>query len=491
MTIIVLTALLLSSVFYIGIGLVLGKHNKSLGDLFPILRNRNARVETSAEFSKSTVATTVSLATIVLAYFELAGYFGLYLLWTAVTTAIGMLLLKLFINRIWEKLNKFDHRPTMHEFLGREYNSPSMAFIASLCTSLGFLLIYATELIVGSKFLAGLVPQIPEWITVVFLSLVGFGYTMIGGFRAVIKTDQWQMVFIWFLIISLGGYYIYHLIQAPDISAEFAKAPKGVFDLTYRPGLVYFLFGIAIMNIPTHIANMSVWQRISGAQNPETVAEGVKKSVWEVFFSWSLISLLACFAYLIVTPANNQSLLMELLTVLSNNLIGKIILFIVVLGLFGAMLSTASTNLLVVSHTLSEDVFSKLKNKTVIERADSKRELIKSRILLVVSALLAVFLVEGLKYFDFSIADLVFAIYGGSLSLFPPILFALLLNENKLKTLSAFAKHSVILGFVCGWGAAIYGKIIGDGNLIFLSPCLSIAASALVLGIGYWLKRNK
>jgi Na+/proline symporter len=488
MTTVVLLALLISAVVYLLVGFAAGRYNKSLADLFPIILGKNARVNTVDEFATSTVATTVSLATIVLAYFELAGYFGLYLLWTAVTTAIGMVLVSYASTRIWEKINAYDHRPSLHEFLGVEFDSKAVVLVASACTSIGFLLIFATELIVGSRFLARLIPTIPEWITVVFLSGVGLVYTLVGGFRAVIKTDQIQMKMIWGLIIVLGGYYAYHILTGNQSTT--ASNMSAVFDFSPRAGLGFFLLGVAIMNIPTHISNMSVWQRISGAQQPETVMKGFKQSIWSISLSWGVLAVLACMTYLIVTPQSNQTLLTDLLIVISSSPIGKVVLFFVVLGLYGAMLSTASTNLIVVAHSISEDILAKFKTTTLVERIQSKKEFLSSRIILLASALVAVLLVEGLKYFGFSIADLVFAIYGGALALFPPILFALYSRREQLTKLSKFANAAVILGFTFGWGAAIYGKIIGNANLVFLSPGFSIATSFLILILGLITKKN-
>lgn len=492
MATIVITALLLSAVIYLVVGFALGKHNKNLADLFPVIFGRNAKVQTVDEFSTSTVATTVSLATIVLAYFELAGYFGVWLLWTALTTSIGMIIVSFASKRIWGKMSAYKHRPSMHEFIGVEFNSKTVALVASACTSIGFLLIFATELVVGSRFLAGLVPTIPQWVTVFFLSGIGFAYTLFGGFRAVIKTDQIQMKFIWALIFSLGGYYIYHILQNGGLQVNFDKMPKGILDFSSKQGLGFFLLGIAVMNIPTHISNMAVWQRISGAQSPDVVEKGIRKSIWGIAFSWSLLSLLACFAYMIVTPTSSQTLLTDLLIAISGSAIGKVVLFIVVIGLYGAMLSTASTNLIVVGHTISEDIFAKFRKGTLEERVDSKKEFLFSRFILVGATLVAIFLVEGLKYFGFSIADLVFAIYGGALALFPPILAALYSNRKRLASLSGYANAAVIAGFIFGWGAAIYGKTINDGNLIFLSPGLSILASGAIITFGFLTtKKNK
>ena len=342
----------------------------------------------------------------------------------------------------------------------------------------------------GSRFLAGLVPEIPQWVSILFLSAVGLIYTFRGGFRAVIKTDQLQIKFIWAFIAVLGGYYIYYMITN-GVKSSLDKIPTGAISLDFRPGLEYFLIGIAVMNIPVYISNMSVWQRISGAQDPQIVERGLKRSVWSVGISWSLLAVIACLAYMIVIPTSSQTLLTELLVTISQSAIGKVVLFITVIGLYGAMLSTASTNLIAIGHTISEDIAAKMRKGELLERINSKKEFFISRAILFGSTVLAVFLVEGLKWFGFSIADLVFAIYGGALALFPPILAALYSDRNRLRRMSGYAYWAVILGFISGWGAAIFGKIIKDGNLIFLSPGFSILIASVIISIGLLVNNKK
>ena len=253
------------------------------------------------------------------------------------------------------------------EFLGHEFDSSTVAFVGAVCTSIGFLLIFATELIVGSQFLAKLVPEIPEWITVIVLSIIGFIYTSIGGFRAVIKTDQIQMKFIWVFIGMLGFYYIYFVFTNGGYEINLSKIPVSVIDFSFRPGLPSFLAGIAIMNIPLYISNMSIWQRIAGAQNPDTVIKGLKQSVISSLLSWGLLVILATFSLMIVSHSDNQSLLTDLLKQLNTNIVGKIIIFFVVLGLYGAMLfsfidkfnSSNSYNLRRHFCTLSKEIISR------------------------------------------------------------------------------------------------------------------------------------
>src|SRR3989339_1452714 len=218
MNLIIITALLSALVVYAGIGLIVGRKAKGIADLLPIVTNRQASVKTASEFSTSTVATTLSLATVIMAFFELAQYMGIWLLWTVITTAAGLAVVRFFAARIWARISVYEYRPTLHEFLGKQFDSQTLSKVGAICTSLGFLGAFAVELTVGSKFFAALMPNIPAWLIVTMLSLVAFFYTAVGGFRAVIITDRIQMLSIWLLLFSLPIFYLYYVVTHGGVS---------------------------------------------------------------------------------------------------------------------------------------------------------------------------------------------------------------------------------------------------------------------------------
>ncbi len=486
MNLIVVTALLLALIVYITVGLMIGRKARSIADLLPIIPSRKASVRSSSEFSASTVAMTISLATVIMAFFELASYYGIWLLWTVVTTAAGLVVVKLFASRIWRRLAAYEHRPTLHEFLGRQFDSKMLSKVGAVCTSLGFLGAFAVELTVGSKFFSALIPDIPAWIIVVVLSLAAFLYTSVGGFRAVIVTDRMQMISIWLLLISLPGFYLYYVLTHGGIAAGIERIPDGIFDFSYKPGLVAFLLGILAINVPSFISDMSVWQRIAGAHEDKTVSGGLLASIISVIATWSVFALLACCVFMIITPAEGVNPLLTLLKTISysGGWVGRVTLFITVMGLYGAMLSTASTLLIAVSHTLYVDVFTHFGKFSLKEKLDSTRELHYSRLILIVTALLSIALVQLLSQAGFSIADLVFAVYGAQLGLCPLVISALVMDKKRLSCLSLWATAAITLGFITGWGSALLGRLNNDTNMVFLAPIWSLVISSCMVGIG-------
>lgn len=493
MSIVVISALLLAFAVYITVGLFLGRRTKGIADLLPLSFSRQARVKNSSEFSASTVATTISLATVVMAFFELARYLGVWLFWTVITTSAGLFVVRLFAKRIWQRISLYNHRPTLHEFLGREFSSEMLSYVGAICTSLGFLGAFALELTVGSRFFAGLVPNVPPWVVVIVLSAAAFVYTAVGGFRAVIVTDRIQMVSIWLLLLSLPAFYIYYAASHGGWAENLAKIPPEVLNFSYRPELIPFLLGILVINVPTFISDMGIWQRIAAAQKNETVMGGLWASVFSAGATWGMFAVLACFAFMIVEPQNHVNPLLSVLNVIGNTdgLFSRSVLFIVVLGLYGAMLSTASTQLIAVSHTLYEDVFSRVRKHSLSERLDSKAELSISRAILIIAAVMSTILVQLLSVAGFSIADLVFAIYGAQLGLCPLVISALFLSRQRLKKLSVWATLAVSAGFVTGWGAAVYGRLSANTNLVFLAPVSSLVVSTALICLGFLAAKRK
>jgi len=144
-----------------------------------------------------------------------------------------------------------------------------------------------------------------------------------------------------------------------------------------------------------------------------------------------------------VAPVRNENLLITVLKSMQGSAFGQSVIFLVVLGLYGAMLSTASTQLIAVSHTIYEDLISPFRHADVHQRAELKIETVWTRLILVASAVVAVGVVELLRIWGFTIADLAFAVYGAALGLVPPIIFTLFSGRDTTRRLSAPATLAV------------------------------------------------
>jgi hypothetical protein len=191
-----------------------------------------------------------------------------------------------------------------------------------------------------------------------------------------------------------------------------------------------------------------------------------------------MLVVLACLTAALTRIDSHQNPLATLLHQLDSmgGLLLHGVIFFVVLGLYGAMFSTASTQLIAVAHTLQRDVL--VESPTT---GGFRHSIAASRSLVVGTALVAMAVVWLLTAAGFSIADLVFAIYGAQLGLFPAVLVALLLPRERLARLGRWTAAAITAGFVSGWSAAILGKFTDRGTLVFLAPAVSLAASSLIV----------
>jgi Na+/proline symporter len=486
MQFVVWTAFIISLLVCIAIGALHSLRVRSLADVLPVIFGRNAKVASAAEFSSSTVAATISLATVVVAFYELVPALGVWLLWPAITTAMGLAVFGLLARRIWRKISGYEFRPTIHAYLGTEYASNKLALVASVFTAIGYLTAFAVELTVGGRFLGPLLPGVPTAAIVVTIAVVSFVYTGLGGFRTVVVTDRLQMGFIWLLIGAMCGYYFVAL-RGYDFAAIASRIPSELRSFSWTDGRASFVLGILVMNLLTYVSNMGLWQRIAGSENSNIVSSGLWRSVASSAISWSLLALIALFSFTLVQPIPGENLLITTLRVMQTSNLGLLVIFCVVLGLLGAMLSTASTQLMAVSHTVYEDIIAPYRKASLRDRVSLRKEAWLARAILVACAVLSVGVVEGLLAIGFSVADMAFAVYGAALGLVPPILISLYVPRAVTSRLSTSAMVAVPLGFLACWAAAAYGRIYGNGNLIFLSPIISTAVASAVMAAG-WLR---
>lgn len=492
MTIALVAGIVAPIVLYLYVSYKIALKTKVLGDQLPLSPGYQAQVATVGEFRASTVATSISLATVVLAFYELAPIFGFWLFWCVATTAIGIGVARLGAARIWSRISQYEQRPTLHQFLGREYNSEMAAIIGAACTALGFLGAFAVELSVGSRFLGGLLPGIPLSLIVAAIAVVMFGYTAAGGFRAAVVTDVLQMRAIWIMLAALGTYYAI-VYSAPGNQAQLLqKLPANVYDFSWREGLGAFLIGIAIINIPTFLSDMGVWQRIGGSTSLGIVKGGLFGSVLGASVTWSLIIVLACLAIPLFPIKEGTNPLTVLMQQLGQGGLGYLMLLaIIIAGLLAAALSTASTLLIATTHVLYEDIFARRSKEKIGTRIGSAEELKISRAILLGAAIVSLLVVELLTHFGFTIADLIFAVYGAQLGLFPAVALALFGSKEKLARLGNWAAAAIGAGFFGGWLSAGYGKVVNNGDLVFLSPAVSLFVSIAILGIGWMLRSQR
>ena len=153
-------------------------------------------------------------------------------------------------------------------------------------------------------------------------------------------------------------------------------------------------------------------------------------------------------------------------------------LFAFFIGLFSAMVSTADSLLMAATHTFL--------NKSISSSDPHNNITIKQAQLSMLALSITSFLIFIIFYVvGFNVVQLVFAIYGAQLALFPATYLAVQSNKYSLKAGGLIAGLSIFLGFTAAWAFAIVGQISGNWELQFYAPVAALVVSVLVLGVPF------
>lgn len=500
-------ATLITAAIYLYIG---SKDARNLASASDYLLYRH-RLEPGQVFG-TFYASGMSLATVFIAFMQLAPFLGTKLIWSVIFYSLGHVVLWLLIGKILENA----HGVTLHGFLGKKYKSNILRYTASITTTIGFLGVFATELIVGTFIFSALFKtQSGYWLSLTIVTSVVLAYSILGGFKSVVKTDKIQSIGIIFVSVLL----VY-------IAWKFGKQegvliPKELTKSWILPPIMMLNF--FLINVAFPIVDMSAWQRVIASKDRSVASKGLISAIIMFILTWSAV----LFAGLGLSEFSGKDstggLIHDILMFGSQGWLVAIIASIGFASLVAAMVSTADTFLIAAGQTIAMDIRDReffdeseiisrdeLKAKSIAELNEKDHSVIsRTRINMLYLSLAGLIFCVILKVIGFNVAELVFAVYGAALSLVPCVIVALFHpNHNSLSRLSSFAILSTGIGVIFGW---LYGilavlkpqddtmlSVISHSLDIFLghpsaynSPTVSFGFATVIMIVGvifYWKK---
>ncbi len=471
-TLVVLIAIFLPAVWYIYIAYGMRSELKSLDQFFPL-----TRFVKGDQYGRSTAAAGVSLATVILALVNLAPWVGIGLLVTVASYVAGFILLYLCVPTI---LRANPANETIQAFLGKAYGSGRVKQVAVLFSFIGYVSIFSMELLVGVTVLEPFMGDNVLIISFLYLLFI-LAYSCLGGFRAIVATEQWQIRFVVVAVLAM-------LAAIPMVAANSAASIdySAIADkvLTTWGAPLTFTIGIIFMNLPAAISDSGSWQRLCATRSEEDAKQGIRKAIPLFIMIWGVLILGACFvAQTAIStgafdPAKSSLMTFIVSTLAASGPLHLVVLFVFMLGLFAAMITTADSLLLVAAQMFAVDVM-RLPSANVSDSA----KIGKARLVLVLIAVLSFALFALFRFIKFDVVQLIFSIYGANLALFPSVVAALFLSKRlDLRHSAVAATLSIFAGFAAAWASAIYGKVSGTMDWLYNAPAMSFGASCLVFG---------
>lgn len=468
-----LLTILSYAVLLIFIGWFIGRHVKGASDFF--VGNR--------DFGIPLVFTTLIAANIgagsTVGVTGLAFKNGLSSIWWIGCSAIGSLLLAIFVGpKIWAIAKKYNLY-TMGDYLDQRY-SRIFRGVISIMMSIGTLALFSGQLI-GISWILNVVADIDKLWGIIIGAVVVTVYFSAGGLlsASIVNIVELIVIISGFILAApyalahVGGFAGLHSSIAANLGDPIKTATYFSWD---GIGLTTIM-GFFLMLVPAFCISPGLIGKIYSAKSKKAVAIGtILNAVVQFLFAFLPLLIGMC-AFAAFPNLSNQELALPMAM---KELMPFGISALALAAIFAAEVSTADTVLFMLSTSLSNDLY-----KTFINPTVSDEKLLKvSRIITVccgvvgvIAALYMANIITALKIF-YSLM---------TISLGAPFLIGLFCE--KASTKGAFA--SAIIGVCVKIGLQVFNDGQGFGILNASSIGILTATIIMVASLYLFPKKGK
>ena len=169
----------------------------------------------------------------------------------------------------------FPRGHTLTEFI--HYKFGKKLFKLILILTVFYMFIFLCAEVTAVSMLVNYISGTPLWLTATLIIITTLAYTLYGGLRASILTDNIQF-FIVLILLFICAYYLFSL-NSEDISFQVVQTNSqhllsNRYIPNYTAGLTFFIAVAA-----TNLFHQGNWQRVFAAKNNEVL----KRSLWISF----------------------------------------------------------------------------------------------------------------------------------------------------------------------------------------------------------------
>lgn len=380
---------------------------------------------------------------VILGTLEASYHYGFYSLLYGLGLSLGLVILALGLGARFRRLEV----STVTEIFETVYGSKQLRQISALISMLSLFLILVAICVSSEKLFISLGFQ--SKIVFLLLWMATSYYTIMGGFKAVVKTDGIQISYILFVFSLLASFFF---LQSDTFSSEdlklFTNSSKEIPLLSWLISPLFFV-----------LIGQDMGQRCFSAQTEKTVSKACLIAGILLFLSsWVPAFLGIAIKSAGLVPSAEEPLLLLSLKVINNPMIGSLFIVAVLM----AILSTADSLLCAITSHASEDF-------TFTQSKDQKQKLFYAK---AITFSVSFFTLVFASFSDGIISLMILAYELCISTLFVPIVCAVLLkNPSKEK-----AKASMIVGLLAFLGFKFIDSFSG-------SELIPVVLSALAFGL--------
>ncbi|MCX7833053.1 MAG: sodium/proline symporter [Ignavibacteria bacterium] len=306
---------------------------------------------------------------------------GFQAIWIALGCVIGIGFIWFVMgNRLREKTEKYDAY-TVPGLLSKHFpGSEKLIGILSAIIVVFFFTFYiAAQFSGGGKILQDTFGLNPFW-GMMLSSVIVIFYCMIGGFITVVVTDIFQSILMMFTLIILPVILILTALSQ-NIDALHTLAISGKTSFVEGTGFAGILFVISGLSWAFgYTGQPQLLSRMMAIKNEQDV----KYAKWTAIF-WTLLAYLGALTigYMGIVFVKNGIINAEqtglikdyevILPVLINFFTTPIVAGLLLSGVISAMMSTASSEIIISSSAVTEDIYMNLKSKSSTEKIEHSK----------------------------------------------------------------------------------------------------------------------
>ena len=186
--------------------------------------------------------------------------------------ALGTAFPMIFLIYLGKKIRtEFPKGSSLVEFMRRKFGKSLFKLI--LLMTIFYMFIFLCAEVTAVAILINYISGTELWITALIVLLATLTYTLYGGLRASIFTDNIQMIVIGVLLLISISYILTHTVST--FSFEFIKEKNpqllsGSYIPSYTAGLTFFIAVAA-----TNLFHQGNWQRVYAAKNYQTLKQSL------------------------------------------------------------------------------------------------------------------------------------------------------------------------------------------------------------------------
>ncbi|WP_028953966.1 sodium/proline symporter PutP [Succinispira mobilis] len=397
---------------------------------------------------------------------------GISAYWIAIGLALGTWLNWQFVaKRLRNYTQLANDSLTIPDFFENRFRdkSKSLRIISAIFIFIFFLVYTSSGFVAGGK-LFNTVFGIPYLWSLIISAGVVVSYTFLGGFKAVCWTDFCQGVLMFIAVIAVPATGIY-LIGGPSLTIQTLTTnfpehlnmftnPDGS-NITFISIISLLAWGLGYFGQP-HIL-----VRFMAIRSAKEISAATKIAMTWIVFSLSAAVIIGLVGRVYIHPELTGSAIETVFMVMTEQFYVSFFAGVILSAILAAIMSTASSQLLVTASSIAQDFY-----QALIRKNASEQELVLvSRITVILVSILAIIVASNP---DNLVLDLVAYAWAGFGAAFGPLVLVSLFWRNA-------TRNGALAGIFVGGSTVLLWKYLGNPALYEIVPAFIASFLAIII----------